>query len=103
MCYSAMAWAEYMRFIRVTNADVAFYDYWRLYGEKRQGELPIRTPKEMDLAFANPSSEIERRIHEAIVAHDRDEAARLEREIFKQRKRLADAERTLQTRSTKKA
>lgn len=103
MCYSAMAWSEYMRFIRVTNADISFYDYWKLYGESKQGWLPIRTPKAMDLAFSNPKTYIERQIWEAIVARNQAEASKLEQEIFKQRKRLADAERTLQTTTTKKA
>ena len=43
----------------------------------------------------------------AIKAHvdtfNRQQAARLEQELFKQRKRLADAERTLQTKTTKAA
>jgi putative SOS response-associated peptidase YedK len=98
-----MAWAEYTRFVRVTNADVSFYDYWKLYGEKKQGSLPIRTPKAMDLAFADPKTDLERDIWQAIVARNQAEAARLEQEIFKQRKRLADAERTLRTKTTKKA
>ena len=40
----------------------------------------------------------ERRIKALIDAYDREQAVKLEQELFKQRKRLADAERTLQAR-----
>src|SRR5690606_7193022 len=49
------------------------------------------------------ASDWEREIEALIEAHDARVAGRLEQEVFKQKKRLADAERTLQTKTTKKA
>ena len=45
----------------------------------------------------------EREIKTLIDAFDAEQATKLEQELFKQRKRLADAERTLQTKTTKAA
>ena len=63
----------------------------------------IKIPKAMDAAFANPESDDDRQIKEMIDAYDKEQASNLEQELFKQRKRLADAERTLQTKTTKAA
>ena len=57
----------------------------------------------MDAAFANPQTDLEREIKKAIDQRNADQVAKLEQDIFKQKKRLADAERTLQTKTTKKA
>ena len=51
-----------------------------------------KIPKGMDLAFQSPASDAERRIKELIDAWDADTATRLEQELFKQKKRLADAD-----------
>jgi hypothetical protein len=57
----------------------------------------------MDAAFSDPESDEEREIKTLIDAFDAEQATKLEQELFKQRKRLADAERTLQTKTTKAA
>jgi hypothetical protein len=54
-------------------------------------------------AFAEPRTEDERKIHDLIAEGDTELAQTLETELFAQKKRLADAERALQTRVTKKA
>jgi putative SOS response-associated peptidase YedK len=74
----------------------------KLYVERRDG-AKIRTAKGMDDAFRNPQSEPEREIHSMVVAYNAQEIAKAEQELFKQVKRLADAERALQTKATKKA
>jgi putative SOS response-associated peptidase YedK len=51
----------------------------------------------------NPNSYSERAIRALIEAHDRKRATELQQELFKQRKRLADAERKLQEKTTKTA
>lgn len=101
MCYSALVWADYMKMLRVTGADMAWGDYLRIYGDRRQQNLPL--PKAMDLAFANAPGDEAARIRGFIQQHNEAEATKLQQEIFKQRKRLADAERTLLTKTTKKA
>jgi len=102
VCYSAQIWASYRKYVRVWGADVSIQQFQRLYWSCSQGAI-IKIPKAMDAAFAEPQNEEERAIRDLIVEFDRQQTAKLEQELFKQRKRLADAERTLQTRTTKAA
>jgi putative SOS response-associated peptidase YedK len=57
----------------------------------------------MDAPFINPETEEERGIKELIERYDVAQMTKLEQELFKQHTRLADAERILQTRTTKAA
>ena len=102
MCYSAQIKADYHRYVRQFGADIDIKEFVRLYWDRGQGSK-AKIPKAMDAAFAEPQSDDERRIHALIADFDQAQAATLEQEIFKQRKRLADAERTLLTKTTKKA
>ena len=102
MCYSAQIWASYKSYVRHWGADIGIQEFVRLYWNRSQGAR-IKIPKAMDAAFAHPENDDERRIKEMIDAFDRVQAASLEQELFKQKKRLADAERTLQVKTTKAA
>ena len=102
MCYSAQIWQDYRRYVRAWGADISLDDFVRLYWE-RESNPRIRIAKAMDAAFAEPQSDREREIKTLIDAYDARQRSTLEQELFKQRKRLADAERTLQTRTTKAA
>jgi len=102
MCYSAQVWADYRAYVRVYGADLSIVEFHELYCV-RHTNARIKIPKAMDAAFADPRSEGERKIKTLIDAFDREQVTKLEQEIFKQRKRLADAERTLQTKTTKAA
>jgi putative SOS response-associated peptidase YedK len=57
----------------------------------------------MEEAFCEPQTEPKREIKALIGRFNAGQTTRLEQELFKQRKRLADAERTLQTKVTKAA
>ncbi len=57
----------------------------------------------MELAFADPQTDDERLIKRYIDEANAREALALQAELFKQRKRIADAERSLQVKPTKKA
>jgi putative SOS response-associated peptidase YedK len=57
----------------------------------------------MDAAFDNPQNDDQRTIYRLIREFDERQASTLEQELFKQRKRLADAERKLQNKPTKAA
>jgi putative SOS response-associated peptidase YedK len=57
----------------------------------------------MDAAFSEPQTDDEREIKALIDTYNAQQATKLEEELFKQRKRLADAERALQTKTTKAA
>lgn len=102
MCYSAQIEQDYRAYVRRWGAEVDLAEFERLYWRRSEGGR-IRTPKAMDAAFATPASAEEYRIREAIAVFSEREALRLEQELFAQRKRLADAERSLTLKHTKSA
>ncbi|HEX5488811.1 MAG TPA: SOS response-associated peptidase family protein [Rhodanobacteraceae bacterium] len=103
MCYSAQIRAEYRKFEREFGATMDIRQYARFFWERRQDGSWRKITKAMKDAFADPRNEDERNIHDLIVAGDAELARTLETELFAQKKRLADAERALQARTTKKA
>jgi putative SOS response-associated peptidase YedK len=102
MCYSAQIKAEYKKFVRMFGALMSLKDFAKLY-ETRELDARIKIPKSMDALFAAPESDIELEIKGRIDAFNAAQATQFEQELFKQRKRLADAERALQLKVTKKA
>jgi len=88
--------------VRLWGADVSMKDFVRLYWDRAQG-AKIKIPKAMDAAFAQPQADEERQIKQLIDRFNAEQTTQLEQELFKQRKRLADAERTLLTKTTKAA
>jgi len=102
MCYSAQIRHDYAKFVRTYGAIIDIAEFVRLYWNRGQG-AKLKIPKAMDAAFADPQTEDERRIAALIAQYDREQASLLEQEVFKQRKRLADAERALQAKTTKAA
>jgi len=103
MCYSAQIWAEFRKFEREFGAVMNVHQYVRLFWEKKKDGTWRKIAKAIKDSFADPRSEDERKIHDLIVEGDAELARTLEQELFTQKKRLADAERTLQTKVTKKA
>lgn len=102
MCYSAQVRANYKKYVREFGADVSLKQFYRLYWLRSQGSR-IKIPKAMDASFSEPETDEEREIKALIDAYDAEQSTKLEQELFKQRKRLADAERALQTKTTKAA
>jgi hypothetical protein len=102
MCYSAQIQADYRKYVRMFGAHMSIREFAQLYWERAEGSN-VRIPKAMDAAFSVPQSDEERRIKEAIDRFNGEQATKLEQELFKQRARLADAERTLQGKTTKAA
>lgn len=102
MCYSAQVWESYQKYVRAFGASIDLPEFLRLYGARAQGEK-VKTPKGMDDAFSRAAAGAEEQIWRLVKEHREQEAARLEQELFKQVKRLADAERKLATRPTKAA
>ena len=66
-------------------------------------ESRIKIPKAIDFDFADPQSDEEREIEGFIDEFNRRQTIEAEQELFKQRKPLADAERTLLGKPTKAA
>ena len=102
MCYSAQIRHEFDLFVRKFGAVIDIKEFVRLYWERSQG-AKAKIARALDAQFARPQLEDERTIRALIDAFDAAQVAKLEQEVFKQRKRLADAERTLQSKTTKKA
>ena len=102
MCYSAQVWEDYRKYLRAFGVYLDITEFVRLYVARAQG-AKLRIAKGMDAAFAQPVTTEERQIRELIDAYDAAETAKLEQDIFRQKKRLADAQRALQVKPTKKA
>ena len=100
MCYSAQVWQNYRKYVRAYGADIAFEDFVRLYFD-RQANAKLKIAKAMDAAFSDPQNDDERKIKALIDEFNGQQTTKLEQEVFKQRKRLADAERTLQANITR--
>jgi len=76
-----------------------FYDlFWR-----RRSDPKIKIPKGTEAGFAEAQSDEEQQIKAMIDEFAAEQATKFEQELFKQRKRLADAERGLKTKPTKAA
>ena len=74
-------------------------EFKQLYGWRYNGEK-VSIPKSLDADFANPATDDEREIKAFIDGYKALQVTKFEQELFSQRKRLADAERTLKTRPT---
>ena len=104
MCYSAQVWQAYNDYVRQFGAILSIRDFAELYGARQAG-AKVKTTKAMDDAFlraadASPEHAV---IAESIRAWNAQQATELEQLLFQQRTRLVAAQRTLATRSTKKA
>ena len=102
MCYSAQIWGDYRRYVRAFGAELSIEEFYDLFW-RRKADPKVKVPKALEAAFAAPASDIERDIKVLIDEFAVEQEVKLQQELFKQRKRLADAERTLQTKTTKKA
>lgn len=102
MCYSAQIWADYRRYVRDFGAELSIKEFYELFW-RRKADPKVKIPKAMEAAFAEPATELERQIKALIDEVAAEQEVKLQQELFKQKKRLADAERVLQTKTTKKA
>ncbi|RDU98168.1 SOS response-associated peptidase family protein [Trinickia dinghuensis] len=102
MCYSAQIKADYLRFVRTFGARLDLQEFIRIYWEREQGQA-TKIPKAVDAFFSEPQSDDEQRIKAMIDRFNQVQSSKLEKELFVQRKRLADAERALQVKATKAA
>lgn len=102
MCYSSQIAAAYHQYLKLTGATIDLDQFREVYGF-RHADSSIRIPRAVDRWFNEPKNPAESSIKELIDQHRAEAMAKLEGEIFVQRKRLADAERKLQTKPTKAA
>jgi putative SOS response-associated peptidase YedK len=105
MCYSAQIIGQYRQYLRLFGARMSLREFVRTFWERRETEGRLKLPKALEEAFladTGPDAELAT-IREHILAYRKEQAGRWEAELFKQVKRKADAERTLATKTTKKA
>ncbi|HEL3179290.1 hypothetical protein ABW45_20170 [Stenotrophomonas maltophilia] len=103
MCYSAQVFAGFRKFQRQTGSKMAIRDYvklfWRDIGKDPHAKRPkVPRAMEIDLLQSGPDE-----VAELIRAWDADEMTDLSQELFKQKKRVADGQRKLLEKVTKKA
>jgi len=101
MCFSAQIWASYRQYVRAFGAEVSIDEYVKLF-EMRKKDPRIKIPKAVDASFGSAGDE-HQAIQALIASFNAEQASKFEQDLFKQKKRLADAERTLQTKVTKAA
>ena len=77
-------------------------EFKQLYGWRYSGEK-VSIPKSLDADFANPVTDDERGIKAFIDGYNEKQVTKFEQELFSQRKRMVEAERTLVTKTTKAA
>ena len=94
MCYSAQIQAAYMKYLRETGAEMDIDQFVEIFGA-RVSDSSIRIPRAVERWFDEPKNDGERKIKAFIDEYRAAEITKLEREVFAQKKRLADAERTL--------
>jgi putative SOS response-associated peptidase YedK len=102
MCYSAKVEQNIRDLARHFAATMDYSEVERLMMERLAGR-PIRLARGFEWNFSNPKSAEERRIHELDQEYRSKKVAELEQEVFKQKKRLGDAERKLKVKETKAA
>lgn len=102
MCYSAMVETSLRAYRRMTGAEIDLPQFLEIFGLRAAG-VKVTIPRAVERWFDQPQSPVEREIADLIRAYRSAQTAELERELFAQRKRLADAERKLAVKPTKAA
>jgi anion-transporting ArsA/GET3 family ATPase len=102
MCYSAQIQADFERFVRKYGAVLSLRDFIKVYWERSENPK-VKLPRALDAMFAGQRTDDSRELRALIEQFNQAESTRHEQELFKQRKRLADAQRTLASKPTKAA
>jgi putative SOS response-associated peptidase YedK len=102
MCYSAKVWQKIKEYMRYRGVKLR-YDQYELLFHRRLTDPGLRIPRGFQDNFAHPENDQERRIKALIDDYRNKTATQWEQELFKQKKRLADAQRALKTKETKAA
>lgn len=102
MCYSAQIRADYRTYVRLFGAHISIKEFFNTFFKRGQ-DSTLKIPKAMEAAFNDPQTPEEMEIKALIDEYKLDQATKYEQELFKQRKRLVDAERKLQVKETKAA
>jgi putative SOS response-associated peptidase YedK len=102
MCYSAQIQQAYLAYLKRTGAEMDIDQFVEIFGA-RVSDSSIRIPRAVERWFDEPQNDKERQVKAYIDQFRSAETTKLEQEVFAQKKRLADAERTLASKPTKAA
>jgi putative SOS response-associated peptidase YedK len=102
MCYSAKVEQNIRDLARHFAATLDYSEVERLMTERLAGR-PIRLARGFEWNFSHPQSAQERRIQALDAEYRSKKVAENEQEVFRQKKRLADAQRKLKVKQTKSA
>ena len=102
MCYSAMV-EQNLKSIGLRFKARIQTDFFEEIFRRRIRDDSIRIPKALEANFDDPKTPEERRIQGYLEEYRARRTSQLEAELFRQKKRRADAERTLKDKETKKA
>lgn len=105
MCYSAQIEREWRKYTRVVGPDAAMnlQDFIKKYWWRQHENPTMKIPKAVDAWFTSDGNGDQAKLAALIEDFNDGEIVKLEQEVFKQKKRRADAERALQIKETKKA
>jgi putative SOS response-associated peptidase YedK len=102
MCYSALVIQDLKKTLRELNVFMDYEEAERIF-LLRLDDPTLNISKGFEANFDNPTNDVERRIKAAIDEHRSRMATKLEKDLFTQKTRLVNAERSLKTKETKKA
>jgi putative SOS response-associated peptidase YedK len=102
MCYSAKVQQTLRSLARRFGADIDWPLFEQVFHRRLQDD-DIKLARALESNFQAPGTEAEQRIRADIEMYRQTVSRRWETDLFKQKKRLADAQRSLQTKDTKKA
>jgi putative SOS response-associated peptidase YedK len=102
MCYSAKVQQSLRSLAKRFGADVDWTLFEQVFHRRLQDD-EIKFARALEANFQQPQSDIEQRIQADIEAYRKAVGARWETDLFKQKRRLGDAQRSLQIKETKKA
>ena len=102
MCYSAMVEQDLKSLGRLFKARIDYPTFEALF-QSRVTDDAVKIPKALEANFYQPATPAEKRIKDAIEEYRKRVTKEWEAELFAQKTRLADAERKLKVKETKKA
>src|SRR6185312_12863760 len=102
VCYSALVRQDFHALSHRFGVEVALDMFADLFHKRREG-ADVKVSRALERNFEQPTTPLEHQIKADIDAYRASQIAKWEQEVFIQKKRLADAERSLQTKETKKA
>ncbi len=102
MCYSAQVGQSVRRLYREMGIRLDYAEAERLF-MRRLDDSSLMISRGFEANFDEPANEQERRIKAAIDEHRSRAASKFEKELFSQKTRLVNAQRSLKIKETKKA